>query len=40
MKRDSASGNQIHVIKITKEGYAKVLEEEIKERKTKLGLEN
>ncbi len=40
MKRDSASGNQIHVIKITKDGYAKVLEEEIKERKTKLGLEN
>ena len=40
MKRDSASGNQIHVIKITKEGYAKVLEEEIRERKTKLGLEN
>jgi proteasome beta subunit len=40
MKRDSASGNQIHVIKITKDGYAKVLEEEIKQRKTKLGLEN
>jgi proteasome beta subunit len=40
MKRDSASGNQILVIKITKDGYAKVLEEEIKERKTKLGLKN
>lgn len=40
MKRDSASGNQIHIIKITKDGFASVLEEEIKERKTKLGLEN
>ncbi len=40
MKRDSASGNIIHIIKITKDGYANVLEEEIKERKTKLGLEN
>jgi proteasome beta subunit len=40
MKRDSASGNEIQVIKITKEGYTKVLEEEIKKRKIKLGLEN
>jgi len=39
MKRDSASGDQIHIIKITRDGYVKVGKDEIQERKTKLGLE-
>jgi len=40
MKRDSASGNEIHVIKITKDGYIEVGKDELQARKTKLGLEN
>ncbi len=38
MKRDSASGNGIDVVVITKKGYNELSSEEIEERKKKLGL--
>ncbi|MCD6512789.1 MAG: archaeal proteasome endopeptidase complex subunit beta [Thermoplasmata archaeon] len=38
MKRDSASGNGIDVVVITKKGYKELSSEEIEERRKKLGL--
>jgi proteasome beta subunit len=36
MKRDSASGNGIRVIKITAEGYTEIEEDEIKKLREKF----
>ncbi len=38
MKRDAASGDGIDVVVITKKGYRELSDEEIEERKKKLGL--
>jgi proteasome beta subunit len=36
MKRDSASGNDMHVVKITEKGYVEVSSDEIDKRKAAL----
>ncbi|MDI6856279.1 MAG: archaeal proteasome endopeptidase complex subunit beta [Candidatus Thermoplasmatota archaeon] len=38
MKRDSASGDAVDIVTITKKGYKEITEEEIKKRKEKLEL--
>jgi len=38
MKRDAASGNGMDIVVITKKGYRELSDEEIEERKEKLGL--
>ena len=38
MKRDAASGDGMDVVVITKKGYRELSDEEIEERKEKLGL--
>ena len=38
IKRDSASGNGMDVVVITKKGYRELSSDEIEERKKKLGL--
>ncbi len=38
MKRDSASGNGMDIVVITKKGYRELTREEIEERKKKIGL--
>jgi proteasome beta subunit len=38
MKRDSASGNAMHVIKITEKGYVEVSSDEIDKRKAALAI--
>jgi len=38
MKRDSASGNDMHVIKITEKGYVEVSSDEIDKRKAALAI--
>jgi len=38
MKRDSASGNEMHVVTITAKGFAEVTKDEIERRKAALGV--
>ena len=38
IKRDSASGNEMHVVTITKEGFTEVNKEEVEERKATLKI--
>jgi proteasome beta subunit len=38
MKRDSASGNDMHVVKITEKGYVEVEKDEIDKRKAALDI--
>jgi proteasome beta subunit len=38
MKRDSASGNGMHVVKITEKGYVEVSSDEIDKRKAALAI--
>lgn len=40
MKRDAASGNGIDVVLIDKNGYQKILDDEVAERIKKMGLKN
>jgi proteasome beta subunit len=39
MKRDSASGDGMAIVSITKEGFKELSEDEIRERATKLGID-